>query len=39
VSDVFLWLSIAGMPREAVQEHLELLASVAPRVGEWELAR
>lgn len=35
VSDVFLWLSIAGMPREAVEEHLELLASVAPKVADW----
>ncbi|HEX3910029.1 MAG TPA: LLM class flavin-dependent oxidoreductase [Solirubrobacteraceae bacterium] len=39
VSDVFLWLSIAGMAREAVDEHLELLASVAPEVGPWEPAR
>jgi alkanesulfonate monooxygenase SsuD/methylene tetrahydromethanopterin reductase-like flavin-dependent oxidoreductase (luciferase family) len=29
VSDVFLWLSIAAMPRQTVEEHLELLATVA----------
>jgi alkanesulfonate monooxygenase SsuD/methylene tetrahydromethanopterin reductase-like flavin-dependent oxidoreductase (luciferase family) len=39
VSDVFLWLSIAGMPREAVEEHLELLACVAGQVREWDGGR
>jgi alkanesulfonate monooxygenase SsuD/methylene tetrahydromethanopterin reductase-like flavin-dependent oxidoreductase (luciferase family) len=35
VSDVFLWLRIAGMPRELVDEHLELLASAVPHVADW----
>jgi alkanesulfonate monooxygenase SsuD/methylene tetrahydromethanopterin reductase-like flavin-dependent oxidoreductase (luciferase family) len=30
VTDVFLWLSIAAMPREIVEEHLALVAQAAP---------
>lgn len=30
VTDVFLWLSIAAMPREIVEEHVELVAEASP---------
>jgi alkanesulfonate monooxygenase SsuD/methylene tetrahydromethanopterin reductase-like flavin-dependent oxidoreductase (luciferase family) len=36
VSDVFVWLRVGAMPRGLVEEHLQLLATLAPVVAEWE---